>query len=118
MMDFPEFMKRPANRVPARQQNTADVEGYYYTAPDGSQMAFWTCHADRISKEHAHEFDEYMVCVSGEYVVSINGEETVLHAGLCRAADVRPGPERSMRLEADGLRAYDCADWAPAKSLV
>ncbi len=81
MMDFPEFMKRPANKVPSQQQNTADVEGYYYSASDGSQMAFWTCHADRVSKEHAHEFDEYMVCVSGEYVVSINGVETVLHAG-------------------------------------
>lgn len=81
MIDFPEFMKQPANQVPSRQQNTADVEGYYYTASDGGQMAFWTCPADRISKEHVHEFDEYMVCVCGEYVVTINGEETVLHAG-------------------------------------
>ena len=81
MQNFPEFMKRPMNRVPARQQNTPDVQGYYYTAADGSQMAFWTCLTDRVSKEHRHDFDEYMVCVSGEYTVVVDGRETVLHAG-------------------------------------
>jgi hypothetical protein len=40
LRDFPEFMKRPENMVPVRQQNTPDVQGYYYTASDGSQMAF------------------------------------------------------------------------------
>jgi mannose-6-phosphate isomerase-like protein (cupin superfamily) len=81
MRDFPEFMKSPANLVPTGRQNTPDVEGYYYTAADGSQMAFWTCLADRVSREHRHDFDEYMVCVSGEYVAVMGGEETVLHAG-------------------------------------
>jgi len=81
MKDFPEFMKNPANRVPARQQNTPDVQGYYYTAADGSQMALWICLKDRVSKEHRHDFDEYMVCVSGEYVAVIDGEETMLRAG-------------------------------------
>ena len=79
--DFPEFMKSPENRVPAKQQNTADVTGYYYTASDGSQMAFWTCLSDRVSKEHNHDFDEYMICVSGDYIVTIDGKETVLRAG-------------------------------------
>ncbi len=74
-------MKREANKVPARQQNTPDVEGYYYTASDGSQMAFWTCLADRVSKEHRHDYDEYMVCLSGEYVVTLDGKEIVLRAG-------------------------------------
>jgi len=81
MDNFPAFMKRSLNRVPAQQQNTPDIEGCYYTAQDGSQMAFWTCLADRVSKEHMHDYDEYMVCLAGEYIVSINGEETTLHAG-------------------------------------
>ncbi len=81
LRDFPEFMKKPENMVPVRQQNTPDVQGYYYTASDGSQMVFWTCLADRISKEHIHDYDEYMACLSGEYVVTIDGKETVLHAG-------------------------------------
>jgi len=81
MESFPAFMKRSMNRVPTRQQNTPDVEGFYYTAQDGSQMAFWTCSADRISKEHRHDYDEYMICVSGEYTISINGKETTLHPG-------------------------------------
>lgn len=81
MNDFPEFMKKNINRVPTQQQNTPDIDGYYYTAHDGSQMAFWTCLADRISKEHTHDYDEYMVCLSGEYIITINGEEITLHTG-------------------------------------
>jgi quercetin dioxygenase-like cupin family protein len=81
MKDFPEFMMKPMNQVPAGQQNTPDVEGYFYTAADGSQMAFWTCLADKVSKEHRHDFDEYVVCLSGEYTASIDGKEIVLHAG-------------------------------------
>lgn len=81
MNSFPEFMKKDVNRIPERQQNTPDIEGYYYTAHDGSQMAFWTCNADRVSKEHIHDYDEYMICVQGEYTVTINGEAIVLRAG-------------------------------------
>lgn len=80
-MRFPDFMHREANRIPASQQNTPDIEGYYYTAPDGSQMAFWTYKADRISKVHVHDYDEYMLVVEGEYTVSIDGIIHVLHAG-------------------------------------
>ena len=54
-------MFREKNKIPASQQNTPDIEGYYYTANDGSQMAFWIYKADRISKEHMHDFDEYMI---------------------------------------------------------
>ena len=39
-MNFPDFMFRAENMIPASQQNTPDIEGYYYTANDGSQMAF------------------------------------------------------------------------------
>jgi quercetin dioxygenase-like cupin family protein len=81
MKDFPGFMKRQMNRVPAGQQNTPDVEGFYYTAADGSQMAFWTCMAEKVSKEHRHDFDEYVVCLSGEYTAVLDGKDIVLHAG-------------------------------------
>ena len=80
-MDFPKFMFRSENLIPASQQNTPDIEGYYYTANDGSQMAFWTYKADRVSAEHQHDYDEYMLCVDGEYIVTIDGVEHVLHAG-------------------------------------
>ena len=81
MMNFPEFMFNDKNKIPMAQQNTPDIEGYYYTANDGSQMAFWIYKADRDSKEHMHDYDEYMLCVEGEYVVTINGTENILHAG-------------------------------------
>ncbi len=81
MRAFPDFMKSPLNRIPASAQNTKDIEGYYFTGADGSQMAFWTCSADRVSQEHTHGFDEYMICVSGRYTAIINGEEIVLNPG-------------------------------------
>lgn len=81
MRDFPDFMKHPDNIIDSKHQNTKDIEGYYLTGEDGSQMAFWTCHSDRISKEHKHEFDEYMVCVFGQYTVYMNGKEYVLNKG-------------------------------------
>ena len=34
-MSFPDFMFREENRIPSAQQNTPDIEGYYYTANDG-----------------------------------------------------------------------------------
>ncbi len=80
-MGFPDFMFSECNRVPALQQNTPDIEGCYYTANDGSQAAFWICKADRVSKEHRHDYDEYMLCVEGEYTVTINGVAHILHAG-------------------------------------
>ncbi|MDQ7092203.1 cupin domain-containing protein [Desulfosporosinus sp. PR] len=81
MLDFPGFMKSSKNRISNKEQNTQDIEGYYYTAVDGSQMAFWTCHSDRTSKKHKHDFDEYMVCVSGQYTVIMNDKEYVLNPG-------------------------------------
>ena len=72
MKHFPDFMKIPANKIDASQQNTDDIEGYFYEGADNSQVAFWECHADRISQKHAHDFDEYMVCVRGEYIAYLN----------------------------------------------
>jgi hypothetical protein len=40
---FPEFMKRPANRIATSSQATPGVEGYVFDGVDGRQMAFWTC---------------------------------------------------------------------------
>ena len=58
MKDFPEFMKNEKNHISSSQQNTEDINGYYFEGADGSQMAFWTCYSDRVSKEHKHEFDD------------------------------------------------------------
>lgn len=79
MNDFPEFMKSSLNRISSKEQNTKDIEGYFYDGANGGQMAFWTCFSDRISKKHTHEFDEYMVCVSGQYTVIMNDKEYVLN---------------------------------------
>ncbi|HOU83305.1 MAG TPA: cupin domain-containing protein [Spirochaetota bacterium] len=81
MKDFPEFMKNSKNHISTSEQNTADIDGYFYEGADGSQMAFWTCYSDRISKKHTHDFDEYLVCVSGQYIACIGGKEYILNPG-------------------------------------
>jgi quercetin dioxygenase-like cupin family protein len=81
MDGFPAFMKNKWTLVPASQQNTKDLEGYYSEANDGSQVAFWTCHSGQVSVEHRHPFDEYMVCVSGQYTAHVEDQTFVLDPG-------------------------------------
>lgn len=81
MKDFPEFMKNQLNHIDSSQQNTPDIDGYYFEGKDGSQIAYWTYYKDRDSKENVHEFDEYIVCVAGQYVEIFDGVEHVLNPG-------------------------------------
>ena len=81
MNTFPDFMKRPANRIAASQQATPGVEGYIFDGVDGSQMAFWTCRETAASAPHTHDYDEYMVVVQGCYTLLISGERIPVKAG-------------------------------------
>lgn len=78
---FPDFLKNPENKIDFSQQHTKDIEGYCFQGAGDIQIAFWECHADRISEKHAHPFDEYMVCVSGEYTAYLNDQEILLMPG-------------------------------------
>ena len=81
MKQFPPFMKNPTNKIESSQQNTEDIEGYYFEGKDGSQIAFWECYSDKESKPHTHNFDEYVVCVCGEYTAILEGKEIILKSG-------------------------------------
>jgi mannose-6-phosphate isomerase-like protein (cupin superfamily) len=81
MADFPAFMKNPSNRVAVESQFTDDIEGYVFDGADGSQVAFWRCAHDRVSREHAHDFDEYMFVIEGRCAVIVGGSTTELRAG-------------------------------------
>ena len=81
MQHFPDFMTNTKNRIDASQQNTEDVEGYWFENANGLQTAFWECHSDQTSKKHRHDFDEYMVCVSGAYTAYLNDREISLKPG-------------------------------------
>ena len=41
MKSFPDFMKNPKNKISASQQNTDDIEGYFFEGTGDSQIAFW-----------------------------------------------------------------------------
>jgi quercetin dioxygenase-like cupin family protein len=81
MKDFPDFMKRPANRIATTSQATPGVEGYVFDGADGSQMAFWTCHKNASSAPHVHDFDQYMIVVQGSYTLMIDDRRIPLRAG-------------------------------------
>lgn len=81
MADFPAFMKNPLNRVAVESQFTDDIEGYVFDGADGSQVAFWRCESDRISREHAHDFDEYLFVIEGHCAVVMGCNRMELNAG-------------------------------------
>jgi len=80
MKDFPSFMKRPANRIAARNQSPG-IEGYVFDGADGSQMAHWICPGATASAPHAHDYDEYFVVVEGCYTLIIDNERIPVRAG-------------------------------------
>jgi quercetin dioxygenase-like cupin family protein len=81
MDDFPQFMKRPENRIATSSQATPGVEGYVFDGADGSQMAFWTCRETAASVPHVHEYDEYMLVVQGRYTLIMEGQRIPVTAG-------------------------------------
>ena len=81
MIEFPAFMRSPANRIAATSQHTPGIEGFVFDGADGSQMAFWTAERDAATEEHVHRFDEWFVVVSGLYVLTLDGREIPVRAG-------------------------------------
>ena len=102
MKSFPEFLKNDKDKVDVSQQYTDDIEGYYFSGESGAQMAFWEYFADRESGNHFHDFDEYVVCVSGEYTTIMNGSEIILKPG--NELVIPKGTEHSSKARA-GTRA-------------
>ena len=81
MNDFPEFIKSHHNKVPKNEQNTKDIDGYFYQCSDNKQIVFWTCNSEQVSKKHLNDFDEYMVCLSGQYSAYFDDKEIILYPG-------------------------------------
>jgi len=81
MKDFPELMQHPANRIATSEQATPGVEGYVFDGADGGQMAVWTCTQTASSREHVHNYDEYMLLVEGCYTLIIRGERIPVQEG-------------------------------------
>lgn len=110
MNDFPSFMKNKQNLVPAEGQNTEDIKGYFFNGNDGNQVVYRTCYSDQISKQHIHPFDEYMVCIAGQYIGYIEEEEHILNPGMNyifqrvmhNGENVKPEQEQFMFSEGKG----------------
>ncbi len=77
MNDFPDFMRKEANRIPLQPGDDRNVAGYFYRGDGGGQMAFWTCHFSHTSKKHTHDFDEYLVCAAGTRTIHAFGGERI-----------------------------------------
>jgi hypothetical protein len=105
MNTFPDFMKRPANRIAASQQATPGVEGYIFDGADGSQMAFWTCRETAASAPHTHD---YSLMANG---FRLRPARSISSRAACRtAARLLQAPERSTPLAATGATAHNSRD--------
>jgi len=80
MKDFPEFMRTCENSIDQKSQSDG-VAGWVYDGVDGKQMAYWVCQTDGISREHAHDFEEYFTVVQGQYDLIINGRRIEMRKG-------------------------------------
>jgi quercetin dioxygenase-like cupin family protein len=98
MGSFPAFAKNPANRIASSSQYTEDVEGYVFDGADGSQVALWSAHADRVSREHAHDFDEYLLVIEGRCAILLEGTRIELRAG--QEFVIRKGTRQRMEVAA------------------
>lgn len=78
---FPDFMKRPENRIATQSQHTRGIEGYVFDGVDGSQVAFWECPVEAATEEHVHTFDEYFIVVEGAYSLTLDGEPRIIGPG-------------------------------------
>ena len=81
--DFPEFMRRAANRIRSADQHTPGIEGFIFDGAEGSQIAIWT-HRGPGGREpgfDTHEFDEWLVVVQGEYTLDLAGDRRLLGPG-------------------------------------
>jgi quercetin dioxygenase-like cupin family protein len=81
MKDFPEFLNNPVNEVAAASQFSKDIAGYVFDGADGSQVIFWTYRGVGQVANHAHEYDEYLLVIEGQYTLIIDGKRIPVNAG-------------------------------------
>ena len=98
MPDFPDFVRNPANRIALSSQFTDDIEGYVFDGADHSQVALWKSNSDRTSREHAHEFDEYVFVLEGACTAVVDGARIELVAG--QELHVPAGARQTMTVSA------------------
>ena len=75
------------------------MDPYVFDGADGSQVALRTAHADRVSAEHAHDFDEYVLVIEGRCTIILGcegielraGEEFVIPKGTRQSMEVAAG---------------------------
>lgn len=98
MLDFPSFIRNSANQIARSSQYTEDIEGYVFDGADGSQVALWTCKADRTSNEHIHDFDEYVFVIEGRCTAIIDGRRVERDSG--QALYIPKGTRQAMEVVA------------------
>lgn len=79
--EFPVFMKQPGSRAADDSRYPASIERHVLNGADGLQMEFWHARSDTSIPQALHDFEEYIMVVEGEYVLSINGMEFPLRPG-------------------------------------
>ncbi|HTY13439.1 MAG TPA: nitroreductase family protein [Candidatus Omnitrophota bacterium] len=80
MGKFPEFINDKANAIAAANRSKG-VTGFVFDGVDRSQVCFFECQADGISKEHTHDYDEWFCVVEGRYTLIIGDKKMPVGPG-------------------------------------
>ena len=80
MNEFPEFMRRPENKVQISPR-AGGMEGYLFEGLDGVQMVCWMCPEGGVSPMHTHDYDEYAIVVEGLFTGTVGGEPVSMGPG-------------------------------------
>ena len=117
---FSDFMKSKMNHIDSNQQNTPDIDGYYYEGADGSQICFWTYFSDRESKENV--IKKIMCSENNTAVMTSNGEVFVFGSFIYHLAPQQLEnsfiPISSLALVSKKIILFSCANAFPLLKLI
>ncbi len=78
---LPEFVRDEKDEIGSQSHFSRGIKGWVFEGASGHQATVWECDEDGESKPHTHEFDEWLIVVSGEYTICSDRKRVPLKAG-------------------------------------
>ena len=78
---LPQFAKSGQDEVSLKSHFSPNIKGWVFDGKSGNQVTLWECDDDGVSQPHTHEFDEWLIVISGEYTICSERKRVPLAAG-------------------------------------
>lgn len=78
---LPQFVKDEKDEIGSQSHFSKGIKGWVFEGASGHQATVWECDEDGQSQPHTHEFDEWLIVVSGEYMICSDRKRVPLAAG-------------------------------------